>query len=122
MRKEGEGRWGIKEGRLENGFLAFPHCQPIPYSPFTPGFCKELRRWVNYPTIESSVDIFGPWHLAVGTLLNFGYDAPSCSRFDQLANLLDAWPAVAGCSRAETFSQLSLNKFTPPCTYCVVAL
>ena len=27
-----------------------------------------------------------------------------------------AWPAVAGCSRAEAFSQLSSNKFTPLCT------
>ena len=26
------------------------------------------------------------------------------------------WPAVADCSRAETFSQLSSNKFTPLCT------
>ena len=26
-----------------------------------------------------------------------------------------AWPAVAGCSRAEIFSQLSSNKFTPLC-------
>ena len=28
-----------------------------------------------------------------------------------------AWPAVAGCSRAETFSQLSSNKFTPLCRH-----
>ena len=27
-----------------------------------------------------------------------------------------AWPAVAGCSRAETFSQLSSISFTQPCT------
>ena len=27
-----------------------------------------------------------------------------------------AWPAVAGCSRAETLSQLSSNKFTPLCS------
>ena len=26
-----------------------------------------------------------------------------------------AWPAVAGSRRAETFSQLSSNKFTPHC-------
>ena len=26
-----------------------------------------------------------------------------------------AWPAVAGCSRAETFSQLSSNSFAQPC-------
>ena len=28
-----------------------------------------------------------------------------------------AWPAVAGCSRAETFSQLSSISFTQPCIY-----
>ena len=28
-----------------------------------------------------------------------------------------AWPAVAGCSRAETFSQLSSLSFAQPCTY-----
>ena len=28
-----------------------------------------------------------------------------------------AWPAVAGCSRAETISQLSSNKFTPLCNF-----
>ena len=27
-----------------------------------------------------------------------------------------AWPAVAGCSRAESFSQLSANSFAQPCT------
>ena len=27
-----------------------------------------------------------------------------------------AWPAVAGCSRAETFSQLSAFSFAQPCT------
>ena len=27
-----------------------------------------------------------------------------------------AWPAVAGCSRAETFSQLSSISFAQPCT------
>ena len=32
-----------------------------------------------------------------------------------LSNSL-AWPAVAGCSRAETFSQLSSNKFAPLCS------
>ena len=28
-----------------------------------------------------------------------------------------AWPAVAGCSRAETFSQLCSISFAQPCTY-----
>ena len=28
-----------------------------------------------------------------------------------------AWPAVAGCSRAETFSQLNAISFAQPCTY-----
>ena len=32
-----------------------------------------------------------------------------------------AWPAVAICSRAETFSQLSSNKFTPLCTIILSA-
>ena len=29
-----------------------------------------------------------------------------------------AWPAVAGCSQAETFSQLSAISFAQPCTVC----
>ena len=28
-----------------------------------------------------------------------------------------SWPALAGCRRAETFSQLSSKKFTTLCTY-----
>ena len=30
-----------------------------------------------------------------------------------------AWPAVAGCSRAEAFSQLSSISFAQPCTFFV---
>ena len=28
-----------------------------------------------------------------------------------------AWPAVAGCSRAETFSQISAISFAQPCNF-----
>ena len=30
-----------------------------------------------------------------------------------------AWPAVAGCSPAETFSQLSAISFAQPCTHSI---
>ena len=33
-----------------------------------------------------------------------------------------AWPAVAGCSRAETFSQLSAISFAQPCIFAVLGL
>ena len=37
-----------------------------------------------------SSDIFGPQHLVVDGLLNFGHNAPFSGRFDKLANPVDA--------------------------------
>ena len=49
---------------------------------------------------------------------------PGDSLVQRGVNLLStglAWPAVAGCRRAETFSQLSSNKFTTLCRRMIVS-
>ena len=40
-----------------------------------------------------------------------------CKKGTVLLSTSLAWPALAGCSKAETFSQLSAIYFSQPCTY-----